>query len=57
MNYEYYRQVFLMQVKLHYTLASFMLLMNKDEASGRERWKLSERGREYNSGITDLCNK
>lgn len=57
MNYEYYRQVFLVQIKLLYTSASLMLLMNKDETSGRERWILSERGREYNSGVTDFCNK
>lgn len=56
MNYEYYRWVFLVQIKLHYTAASLILLMNKDETSGRERWILSERGREYNSGITDFCN-
>lgn len=33
-----------------------MLLTNKDEMSGRAGWILSERGSEYNSGITGFCN-
>lgn len=56
-NYEYYSQIFLVQRELHYTSASLMLIMNKDEMSGREGWVLSESGRKYNSAITDFCNK
>lgn len=50
MNYEYYRQVFLVQIKLHYTPASLMLLMNKNETSDRERWILSEKGKNTTLG-------